>query len=91
MPNSLTTVVRGFRVPMATLDRFLEANGTNGIYGYAPLYHSELDSASELFRSKVSSNSNSDDNKTRLFVPYRMGQGRSSFAYVAYDWLFVNG
>jgi len=94
MTVSLTAVIRGFRVPVAILDRFLVANGLTETDGYAPFYHGDLNDASKLLRAKLggssSSSSSSDDNKTRLFIPYRTSRHHSPFAYVAYDWLFVH-
>ena len=97
MPNSLTAIVRGFRIPMAVLDRFLTANDVYEFAGYAPFYD-KLDNASKLLRARVDSHSNgsssnysNDSNKTRVFIPYRMDQARSTLAYVAYAWVFVNG
>lgn len=93
MTVSLTAIIRGFRVPVAVLDRFLVANGLTESEDYAPFYHGDLDDASKLLRAKVggsSSSSSSDNNKTRLFIPYRTSRHHSPFAYVAYDWLFVH-
>lgn len=79
MPNSLTAIVRGFRIPMAVLDRFLTANDVYEFAGYAPFYD-KLDNASKLLRGRVDSHSNgsssneSNDSKTRVFIPYRMDQ-----------------
>ncbi|KAL2015090.1 hypothetical protein VTK56DRAFT_6322 [Thermocarpiscus australiensis] len=82
---TITAVLRGFKVPVAVLDRFLQANGLMETAGYPPFYGPDLDDASKLLRAKID-NSN---NKTRLFIPYRMNRKQSTFAYVAYTWVFV--
>jgi hypothetical protein len=82
---SVTAILRGFKVPVAALDRFLRANGVMETYGYAPFYHRDLDDASKLLRARVGDGGS----KTRLFIPFRMGNGQSTFAYVAYAWVFV--
>ncbi len=86
MTVSVTAVVRGLKVPVVVLDRFLVANGVMETDGYAPFYEGNLDDASKLLRAKVSSS----DNETRLFIPYQMNRHRSTFAYIAYAWVFVN-
>jgi hypothetical protein len=53
--------------------------------GYAPFYHRDLDDASKLLRARVGDGGS----KTRLFMPSRMGNRQSTFAYVAYAWVFV--
>lgn len=81
----VTAVLRGFKVPVAALDRFLRANGVLETDGYAPFYHHGLDDASKLLRAKIGGS----DSKIRLFIPFRMGNYQSTFAYVAYAWVFV--
>ncbi len=82
---TVTAVLRGCKVPVAVLDRFLVANGLMETAGYAPFYGPDLDNVSQLLRAKMGSR----DNKTRLFIPYRMGRHQSTFAYIAYAWVFV--
>ncbi|KAL2156147.1 hypothetical protein VTH82DRAFT_892 [Thermothelomyces myriococcoides] len=83
MPEGpVTTILRGFKVPVAVLDRFLQANGIDETYGWPPRYNT-LDEPSKLLRTKLG------DAKTRLFIPHRLGHQLSTFAYVAYDWIFV--
>lgn len=86
MTVSVTAVVRGFKVSVAVLDRFLAANGVTETDGYSPFYDRTLDDASKLLRAKVSGS----DNKTRLFIPFQVNRHRSASAYVAYAWVFVN-
>ena len=88
MPSGPTTaVIRGFQVPLATLDRFLRANGARETDGWPPFHHRELDDASELLCTKIGGSYS--DNKTRLFVPYNINHNSSTLAYVAYAWVFV--
>jgi hypothetical protein len=81
----VTAILRGFKVPVTALDRFLRANGVMETDGYAPFYHRDLDDASKLLRARVGDGGS----KTRLFMPSRMGNRQSTFAYVAYAWVFV--
>ncbi len=89
----LTTILRGFKIPVAVLDRFLEANGIKPTFGYAPIYdfpalpgadRPALDAESAFLRSRVGG-----DNQTRIFVPNRQGVARSTHAYVAYAYVMV--
>ncbi len=83
MPEGpVTTILRGFKVPVAVIDRFLEANGIDETYGWPPRYDT-LDEPSKLLRTQLGGT------KTRLFIPHRLGHQLSAFAYVAYDWIFV--
>ncbi|KAK4235184.1 hypothetical protein C8A03DRAFT_18030 [Achaetomium macrosporum] len=83
MPEGpVTTILRGFKVPVAVLDRFLQANGIDETYGWPPHYKM-LDEPSKLLRTKLG------DAKTRLFIPHRLGYYKSTFAYIACDWIFV--
>jgi hypothetical protein len=97
----LITALRGFKVPVAILDRFLEANGVEPTYGYPPFYynttwdgeshhyHTELrDDGSKFLRAKADAAGGSPTN-TRIFVPQAEGQPRSTYAYVAYAWVMV--
>lgn len=86
-------VLRGFKVPVAVFDRFLEANGLLSTQGYTPSYKDGLkeevlsgarDDVSLLLRSKLGISGNT----TRLFIPNIRNYLNSSSAYVAYAWLF---
>jgi len=74
----LTTILRGFKIPVAVLDRFLEANGVKPTFGYAPIYdllplpgadRPALDPGSAFLHSRVGG----ADNQTRIFIPNRQG------------------
>jgi hypothetical protein len=97
----LITALRGFKVPVSILDRYLEAHGVEPTYGYPPFYynttwdgqshhyHTELqDDGSKFLRAKVDAIAGSPTN-TRIFVPQAEGQPRSTHAYVAYAWVMV--
>lgn len=82
----VTTILRGLRVPVAALDRFLQENRLMPTFGDPPLYD-QVDPASKLIRTKLGDDN--EDSKTRLFIPFRKGRKPSDFAYIAYDWITV--
>ncbi|KAH6894461.1 hypothetical protein B0T10DRAFT_536619 [Thelonectria olida] len=86
------TVLRGFRVSVATLDAFLEANGIVETLG-APRYfhkHPDDDPVSVLLYNKiVKAGGPEDKNKFRVVTPLRRGVDLSRVAYVTYAWLCV--
>jgi hypothetical protein len=85
----LTTVLRGFKIPVAILDRFLEANRVEPTGGYPPYYNrSELDAGSIFLRAKV--DATAGHTRTRIFMPQREGQSHATYAYVAYAWVMVD-
>lgn len=91
---TLTTILRGFKVPLRVLDAFLVANGIDYeterlCAGFAPLSYNDDDQQSpnavaQLLRTKAG-----DADKTQLFMPYKMGFDLASHAYIAYDWIMV--
>ncbi|KAK3296508.1 uncharacterized protein B0H64DRAFT_171468 [Chaetomium fimeti] len=82
----LTTILRGFKIPVAILDRFLEANNVEPTYGYPPFYsQSELDPASKFLRAKV--DAVASQTKTQMFIPQKEGEIQSTYAYIAYAWV----
>ncbi|KAH6839574.1 hypothetical protein B0I37DRAFT_386757 [Chaetomium sp. MPI-CAGE-AT-0009] len=84
----VTTILRGFKIPIAILDRFLEANSVVATYGYPPFYDQpELDAGSIFLRAKV--DAVAGQTKTRIFVPRKEGQIASTYAYVAYAWVMA--
>ena len=93
----LTTILRGFKVPIAILDRFLESNGVRQTYGFPPIYDrlplpgskdgSTLDPQSAFLRTKLPNHANA----TRIFIPNRQGMSRSTHAYIAYTYVMVFG
>lgn len=85
----LTIVLRGFKVPVAVLDRFLEANGIQATFGYPPFYHRpNLDAGSQFLRTKLGATGG--DAKIRIFIPQKEGHEQSTYAYVAYAWVMVH-
>lgn len=85
---SVTTVLRGFKVPLRVLDAFLLANSIDEsemLCAGIPPFYDKVDEVTTLLRNKVGGG----DTKTRVFVPYRMSFDRASTAYIAYDWTFV--
>ncbi|KAL1866869.1 hypothetical protein Daus18300_006572 [Diaporthe australafricana] len=46
-------IIRGLKVRVAVLDRFLNANGVDETYGLAPFYNIDPDKQSRLLRSKL--------------------------------------
>jgi hypothetical protein len=86
----LPTVIRGFKIPVAILDRFLEVNRVEPTLGYPPYYNRpELDAGSVFLRAKVDAIAGSH-NKTRIFMPQKEGQSHATYAYVAYAWVMVD-
>lgn len=85
---SVTTVLRGFKVPLPVLDAFLLANNINETktlcFGIPP-FHDEVDQVTTLLRNKVGGG----DTKTRVFVSSRMSFDYATSAYIAYDWTVV--
>lgn len=87
---SVTTVLRGFKVPLPVLNTFLLANNINEskmlCFGIPPFYN-KADRVTTLLRNKVGNG----DTKTRAFVSLRtsMGYDLASTAYIAYDWTMV--
>ncbi|KAK3293054.1 uncharacterized protein B0H64DRAFT_403391 [Chaetomium fimeti] len=83
----LTTILRGFKVPISVLDRFFESNGVMQTWGYPPRYdrlplpgsdRPTLDPQSAFLRTKLG--------VTRRG---REGMSQSTHAYVAYAYLMV--
>ncbi len=93
----LTTILRGFKVPVAALDRFLEANNVMPTYNYPPRYDRiippgnehipAVDPQTALLRSKLPPGTPQSQN-TRLFMPNCDGMALATHAYIAYA--FVN-
>ncbi|KAJ4405305.1 hypothetical protein N0V82_010339 [Gnomoniopsis sp. IMI 355080] len=86
----MTTILRGFKVPLPILNAFLLANNINEsevlCRGIPPFYdYDSVDNVTTLLRNKVGDG----DTKTRIFVPSRMGFHFASSAYIAYDWTVV--
>ncbi|KAK4031249.1 hypothetical protein C8A01DRAFT_21507 [Parachaetomium inaequale] len=87
-----TTLIRGFKVSVATFDAFLAANNVYETYGTPPFYgrHPDKDPISKLLFAKISQyDSDADKNKFRVLIPAIEGAGRSKTAYVAYAWAAV--
>lgn len=78
-------IVRGLKVRVPVLDRFLDANGFDKTYGLAPFYDVDPDKQSRLLRSKVGGG----DTRTRIFVPSKLSHTETKFAYVAWAWEMV--
>lgn len=76
--NPTIAIIRGLKVRITVLDRFLVANGVDETYGIAPFYKVDPDEQSRLLRSKVGGG----DTRTRAFVPSKHGHDETNFAYV---------
>ncbi len=84
----LVTALRGFKIPLAILDRFLEANGVEPTYGNPPFYdRSEPEPGSKSLRNKL--HATAGENKTQIFIPELRGEQESTYAYVAYAWVMI--
>ncbi|KAK4161620.1 hypothetical protein QBC43DRAFT_323321 [Cladorrhinum sp. PSN259] len=86
-----TTILRGFKISVTALDRFIEANGYVRTYGTPPFANEHPDGdISQLLFSKVAAyNPDADKNKFRLFIPTLEGIEDSKTAYVSYAWTVV--
>lgn len=73
-------IVRGLKVRVPVLDRFLAANGVDETYGLAPFYGVDPDRRTKLLRCKIGGG----DTRTRLFIPSKVGHDETNFAYVAW-------
>lgn len=80
--GSTIAIIRGLKVRVPVLDRFLSANNIDETYGNAPFYDKDPDAQSQLLRSKVGG----VDTRTRIFIPSKQNHNDSNFAYVAYVW-----
>lgn len=82
---SVTTFLRGFKVPLPVLNAFLLAHNIDEsellCSGIPPLYN-KPDEVTTLLRNKLGNR----DNKTRVFIPLRTSFHFANSAYIAYDW-----
>ncbi|KAK3897074.1 hypothetical protein C8A05DRAFT_39376 [Staphylotrichum tortipilum] len=84
-----TTILRGFKVSVATLDAFLAANDVDETYSTPPFYkqHPDGDAISRLLFSKVAQHDPAaDKNRFRVLIPEVEGMAHAKTAYVAYAW-----
>ena len=92
----LITLLRGFKVPIAVLDRFLIAHGVEETYGIAPQLEPgplapPLDQHSAFFRARLTATSSDAASLggVRLFIPNRRGQAAPAYAYVSHAFVMV--
>lgn len=81
----LVAIIRGLKVHVRVLDKFLDSNGCHKTFGCAPFYNEDPDEFSILLRSKLSDHNTS----TRLFIPWRTTHDRSKFGYIAWAYEMV--
>ncbi|KAK4235215.1 hypothetical protein C8A03DRAFT_18007 [Achaetomium macrosporum] len=87
-----TTVIRGFKISVVTLDAFLAAHNVDETYSAPPFYrhHPDDDPISKLLFSKISQHDqNADKNKFRVLIPTYESMPNFKTAYVAYAWVPV--
>ncbi|KAK3305241.1 uncharacterized protein B0T15DRAFT_191797 [Chaetomium strumarium] len=87
-----TTIIRGFKVSVLTLDAFLAAHGVDQTYGAPPFYshHPDDDPISKLLISKISQHDpNADKSRFRVLIPLYESMPNFKTAYVAYAWVPV--
>lgn len=91
----LTVILRGFKVPIAVLDRFLASNGVDETEGRPPrLFYlpgecpTVLNPESACLRAKLVP-AGDTDSQARLFIPQRQGHADSTYGYVAYAYTMV--
>jgi hypothetical protein len=101
----LTTILRGFKVPVAVLDRFFESNGVTPTFGYPPTYDRiqlpgdehfpTQDPQPAFLRAKLAATpagaANTHNQNTHIFIPNRKGLAMSTHAYVSYAYVMVLG
>ncbi|EAQ87740.1 predicted protein [Chaetomium globosum CBS 148.51] len=97
----LTTLLRGFKVPITILDRFLTAHNVpptehnpphffRGLGGLSAATQN-VDPQSALLRTRLAAANPAALGSVRLFVPHRRGQDPSAYGYVAYAFVMVFG
>ncbi|KAH6880532.1 hypothetical protein B0T10DRAFT_551731 [Thelonectria olida] len=87
-----TTILRGFKVSVAALDAFLDANGADGTYGAPPFYedHPDKDELSKLlYRKIIEAGGTAIKDNFRVMIPSREGHNLSTIAYVTYTWVTI--
>ncbi|KAK4151565.1 hypothetical protein C8A00DRAFT_17049 [Chaetomidium leptoderma] len=91
----LTTILRGFKVPIAVLDRFLASNAVDTTGGCPPFLTPDLDSNgipldphSAFLRAKLAA-AGDNNSLARIFIPNRRGQDSCTHAYVAHAYVMV--
>ncbi|KAK4134913.1 hypothetical protein BT67DRAFT_433729 [Trichocladium antarcticum] len=98
----LTTILRGFKVPIAILDRFLASNGAEETWGAAPSLIPNvrsngipLDPSSGYYLRTTLAAAGDSNSAARIFIPSRLGAALCTYAYVAYaytrEWRCVAG
>lgn len=87
------TLLRGFKVSVATLDAFLAANGVDETYGDPPFYkdHPHNDVSKLLYRkiAHAAASAGADADRFRLIIPAREGHNSSTVAYITFAWVTV--
>lgn len=93
----LTTILRGFKAPIAVLNRFLVSNGVEETYGIPPSLLRvpgssvpPLDPQATFLRAKLAAAGDANST-TRIFIPQKQGQASSSYGYVSYAYVMVFG
>ncbi|KAH6842965.1 hypothetical protein B0I37DRAFT_383312 [Chaetomium sp. MPI-CAGE-AT-0009] len=98
----LITLLRGFKVPIAVLDRFLVAHGVEETYSIAPRLEPgplapPLDPQSAFLRARLAAAGTASTSSppraaldgVRLFIPNRRGQADPTYAYVSHAFVMV--
>ncbi|KUI60009.1 hypothetical protein VP1G_07251 [Cytospora mali] len=86
------TLLRGFKISVATLDAFLGANGVDETYGSPPFYkdHPDKDDISKLLYAKITqAGGTADKNCFRVMIPAKEAHNTSTVAYVTWPWATV--
>lgn len=85
------TVLRGFKIPVTILDRFLVAHHAEPTDGDRPIFHRDKpEAASRLLRAKLPAAARDDPNvKVHIIIPYMESELLSTYPYVAYAWALV--
>lgn len=81
----VVAIIRGLKVDIRVLDRFLYHNGCHLTHGYPPFYDKDPDEFSMLLRSRLSGS----NTRTILFIPARKDHNESNFGYIAWAYEMV--
>lgn len=81
----VVVIIRGLKVDIRVLDRFLYNNGCHRTHSCPPFYDKDPDEFSPLLRSRLGGN----NARTRLFIAARTDHNRSSFVYITWAYEMV--
>ncbi|KAI1320574.1 hypothetical protein F5Y16DRAFT_389720 [Xylariaceae sp. FL0255] len=78
------TLLRGFKVHVGVLDRFLENHGFDETFGIAPVYP-KYDTIATFLSTLMGAEGS--DKGARLIIPARESFDQATYGYIAYCWV----